>query len=63
MPKALCMIGMATAILLLALFTVDLVMPLSLAPFSKGSMIMDIVMVLCGAALGYISWTTYKEQR
>jgi hypothetical protein len=31
-------------------------------PFKRASPLMDIVFVLCAAALGYMSWTTLKEQ-
>ncbi len=62
MPKALCITGMVVAILVLILFLADLLAPGSLAPFKKASMMMDIVFVVCAAALGYMSWSTLKEQ-
>jgi hypothetical protein len=59
MPKALCITGMVVAILVLSLFVVDLAIAF---PFKRASPLMDIVFVLCAAALGYMSWTTLKEQ-
>jgi threonine/homoserine/homoserine lactone efflux protein len=59
MPKALCMVGMAVAILLLIIFTLDLVASI---PFQRASLAMDISMILCGLMLGYTSWTTFREQ-
>jgi threonine/homoserine/homoserine lactone efflux protein len=62
MPKALCITGMVVAILVLILFLIDLLAPASLAPFKKANWLMDVVFVLCAAVLGYMSWTTLKEQ-
>jgi hypothetical protein len=48
------------------LFLVDLIMPLVMgpdyAPFRGASWIMDLCMVIAGGMLGYISWTTYRDQ-
>lgn len=66
MPKALCMSGMVVAILIVLLFSIDLVVPLIMgpeyAPFRGASMLMDGMMVLSGLMLGVISWLTYREQ-
>lgn len=62
MPKALCWAGLVIAILVLALFSFDLVVPSAWAPFQKSSKMLDILFILCAAALGYLSWTTLKEQ-
>jgi uncharacterized protein with PQ loop repeat len=59
MPKALCMIGMAVAILLLLIFLLDLI---ATVPFQRASLVMDISMLLCALALGYVSWSTFREQ-
>jgi hypothetical protein len=59
MPKALCIAGMAVAILLLVLFTLDLALSF---PFYRASLVMDIAMLICAAGLGFVSWTTYREQ-
>jgi hypothetical protein len=59
MPKALCMVGMAVAILLLIIFTLDIAASI---PFQRASMVMDISMILCGLMLGYVSWSTFREQ-
>lgn len=62
MPKALCWTGMVIAILVLALFLFDLVVPAGLAPFKKSSILLDVLFVLCAGALAYLSWSTLKEQ-
>lgn len=66
MPKALCMTGMVIAILVFILFLLDLVFglvgPTWLAPFKSASRLMDIAFVICAAILGFLSWTTFREQ-
>ena len=62
MPKALCITGMAIAGLLLLIFLWDLVMPSWMAPFKKASMMMDLAFIIASVGLGYISWSTWKEQ-
>jgi len=59
MPKVLCLTGMVIAILIFALFLLDLALKI---PFQRISLMMDIVFVLCAAALGYLSWSTLREQ-
>jgi threonine/homoserine/homoserine lactone efflux protein len=59
MPKALCMVGMAVAIILVLLFLLDLVAGI---PFRRASMMMDILMLVCAAMLAYVSWSTFREQ-
>ncbi len=58
MPKALCLTGMVIAIVVLLLFLLDLILKV---PFQH-SLVMDLVFVLCAAMLGFISWTTFREQ-
>ena len=66
MPKALCLTGMVISILLFALFFIDLVVPFvglkGLAPFRQASLLLDLVFVISAAGLGYLSWSTFKEQ-
>lgn len=74
MPKALCITGIAISVLLLVLFLTDLIMPMVLgligmedaipyvAPFRGASYLMDIFICICAGGLGYLSWTTFKEQ-
>ncbi len=62
MPKVLCITGMVIAVLILIVFLVDLVAPSSFAPFKKVSILMDICFLLSAGALGFLSWTTYREQ-
>ena len=69
MPKILCISAMVIAILVLVLFLSDLVLGLigmDFAPFkgAEGAMryVMDGVFAVGGGLLGYLSWTTFKEQ-
>jgi hypothetical protein len=62
MPKALCMSGMAVAILIAILFIFDLAAPTGMAPFRKASILMDVAMLVCAALLGVASWLTFREQ-
>ena len=59
MPKALCLTGMVIAIVVLLLFLLDLIVKV---PFQRASLIMDVAFVLCAGTLGFISWTTFREQ-
>ena len=59
MPKVLCLTGMVIAILILVLFLLDLAVAF---PFSRISMFMDITFVVCAVGLGYVSWSTLREQ-
>jgi len=59
MQKALCMVGMAVAIILVIMFLLDLIAGI---PFQKASYLMDILMLVCAAGLGYVSWSTFQEQ-
>ena len=60
MPKALCLVGTVVAALLLLVFGFDLALGF---PFHRASLTMDIGILLCAIGLGYVSWTTLKEQR
>jgi hypothetical protein len=67
MPKALCLIGMVMAILVLIIFLADLGLGLGglidLAPFRYASLTMDIIFVISAAALAYVAWATFREQK
>ena len=60
MPKALCLVGSVVAVLLLLVFGLDLAVGF---PFNRVSMLMDVGCLIASAALGFISWTTLKEQK
>jgi hypothetical protein len=60
MPKALCLVGAVVAGMLLLVFGFDLALGF---PFRRASLPMDIGIVICSLGLGYISWTTLKEQK
>lgn len=59
MPKALCIFGIAISALVLIVFGMDLVLKM---PFNGVSKIMDIGFMLCSGTLGYLSWSTLREQ-
>ncbi|MEM6980831.1 MAG: hypothetical protein AAF539_14305 [Planctomycetota bacterium] len=67
MPKALCLISLVVAILLLVLFAADLIMGVAgmadLAPMGAASMLMDITFTIFAGILVYLSFATYREQR
>ena len=58
MSKVLCYSGIATAGMLLILFSLDLAIGV---PFKKADMVMDIVFLVSSTGLGLISWLTLKE--
>lgn len=60
MSKGLCLVGTVVAVLLLLVFGLDLALQF---PFGRASLTMDIGMVVCALALGFVSWTTMQEQR
>jgi len=60
MPKALCLVGMVVAVLLLLVFGLDLAVQF---PFRRASMTMDAGGVVSSLILGYVSWTTLREQK
>ena len=62
MPKALCLMGMVVSILIFLIFLLDLVLPRDWAFFQKGQWGLDIIFVVCAAGLGYLSWSTLREQ-
>ena len=59
MPKALTIIGMIIAALILVIFGLDLALGI---PFQKISMVMDIAFVVAAILLAYMSWATFREQ-
>jgi len=50
---------MVIAIVVFLLFLLDLIMGF---PFEGANILMDIVFVICAGTLGFISWTTFREQ-
>ncbi len=61
MPKALSIMGMLIAFLILLVFVLDLILgiPFGAASASKA---MHIGMIIGAAMLGYLSWSAYREQ-
>ena len=60
MPKALCIFGMVVAALMILIFALDMLLGV---PFHKSNpWSLDLPFVLCAAALGYLSWATFREQ-
>lgn len=62
MPKVLCMTGIVVSILVFCVFLIHLVMPGSFFPTNFASRLMDVVFIVCALILGFISWTTLREQ-
>ncbi len=60
MPKALCLVGTVVAVLLLLVFGLDLAVGF---PFHRLSLTMDVGSLFCSVGLGYMSWTTLREQK
>jgi hypothetical protein len=60
MPKALCIIGIIIAVLMLLVFGLDAAIQ---QPFQRISLKMDLGCLVGSLVLGYISWTTLKEQK
>lgn len=59
MQKALCILAMAVAVLLLIVFGLDVAIGV---PFQAQSKAMDIGFIVASVILGYLSWTTFREQ-
>ena len=59
MPKALSFVGIVVSALLLLVFGLDLATGI---PFKGANSMMSISFIVLSAALGYLSWTTLREQ-
>lgn len=59
MPKILCIIGTVIAALVFLVFASDLAIGI---PFRQASKTMDIGFLVFSIVLGYLSWTTLREQ-
>ncbi len=60
MSKALTIVGMVAAVLLLLIFALDLAVG---TPFNGVSPMMDIIFIICALILGFLSFTTFREQK
>jgi hypothetical protein len=58
MSRVLCYSGIATAVMLLILFSLDLALGV---PFKKADTLMDIVFLVSSTGLGFVSWLTLRE--
>jgi len=59
MPKALCILAMAVAVLLLLVFGLDMALGI---PFKGQSKAMDIGFIVASVMLGYLGWSALREQ-
>ena len=59
MPKALCILATAIAVLLLVVFAFDLATAL---PFGRQSA-MDVGFIIAAAILAYLGWNSIREQK
>ena len=60
MPKVLTIFGMVVAGLIVLVFGFDLALEF---PFHSASLIMDICFVIGALILGYLSFSTFREQK
>ena len=58
MAKGLTITAMAVAVLTLVLFGMDLAISV---PFKQQSIFLDIAFVICGLAIGFLGFTTWRE--
>ncbi len=67
MPKALCLISLVASILIVVAFLTDAIFSMlgfdSFALFGGVNLTMDIIYILAGAGMIYMSYATYREQR
>lgn len=66
MPKALCLISLVASILIVVLFLADTAMGMAgmdIAPLGYAKPLMNIVFIIMGSIMIYLSWATYREQR
>ncbi|HTQ37907.1 MAG TPA: hypothetical protein VMJ32_02705 [Pirellulales bacterium] len=61
MSKALSIIGMLIAFLILLVFALDLAIKVPFGGMSASGT-MDIGMIIGSAILAYLSWSAYREQ-
>ena len=59
MAKALTIFGMVVAALLTLMFSADLLLGI---PFAGAQLAMDIGGIISGIILGYVSFSTFREQ-
>ncbi len=60
MSKAMTIVGMVVAALLVLMFGVDFVADV---PFGAESKTMNYGAIIAGAILGYLSFSTFREQK
>lgn len=59
MPKALAILGMAIAVLMVVMFGLDLLLGI---PFGQSAgTFTDVGFLICAAILAYMSWNTLRE--
>lgn len=67
MPKALSLISLVLAVVIVVLFLTDAVMGLlgmeQSAPLRAASLLMDFMFVVAGGVLIFMSWSTFRELR
>lgn len=67
MPKALCLISLVASAFIVIAFLADFVFGMmgnvALAPFGAASMMMDIVYIVLGSIMIFMSFKTFRELR
>ncbi len=65
MPKILCLTGLVVSGLIALIFLMDLAFGLmgmsSFAPFKLTDPLLDSVLIVSSAVLGWLSWTSFRE--
>lgn len=59
MAKVLCILGMVVALGILVVYGLDLAMGI---PFEGKNVVFDVAFLLAAVTLGYLSWSTFREQ-
>ncbi len=58
-PKALSIFTMVVAVLLLILFGMDIAAGI---PFGRAGTVTDVIFIVIAVLLGYLGWSTWREQ-
>ena len=58
MGKGMTMAGMVVAVLIFALFALDLIVGF---PFKRASVPMDVLLTLSAIGLAFLSWSTLRD--
>jgi hypothetical protein len=63
MAKAMSVAGMVVGGLLAVMFTLDLVLGVPFGGTSKGGLMADLGLAICGGILAYLGWNAFREAK